>query len=147
MKDLIKDLRLFYGITNDIFKAGYIDPDGYLLDFSGKNIKYSLYSIEGYNRKNLLHGDIIGINTDGFCLIEKYPSLLLPQDNIHQLLLKNLGFVRVSSTMRQGNVYISYVSINTNQKLAIYKYCKGYHVVIDQIDYNESVIREEDLYL
>ena len=73
--DLLKAVKYFYGITDSPLKAGFITPDGFMLDFSGRMLRGH---DEGYHMlgKQLLHSDYKGKNRfTGYSLEEDHPEI------------------------------------------------------------------------
>lgn len=73
---LLYDAIKFFGLTDSPRECGFICPNGEMLDFSGRHLAVGfLDKVYQPNRKNLVHGNIFGVNKDGFSLMEKYPQL------------------------------------------------------------------------
>ena len=91
---LLDDAIKFFGLTNDPKECGFICPSGEMLDFSGRHLAVGFMDLEFKpNRKNLIHGNIFGVNHEGFSLMEKYPQLATEG-------IVNYSFMKHTSTMR-----------------------------------------------
>ena len=77
--DLLKAVKYFYGITDVPSKAGFITPDGFMLDFSGRMLRgydEGYLAIEDMLGRQLLHSDYKGTNRfTGYSLEEDHPEI------------------------------------------------------------------------
>lgn len=91
---LLDDAIKFFGLTDVPRECGFICPNGEMLDFSGRHLAVGfLDKVYQPNRKNLVHGNIFGVNKDGFSLMEKYPQLATEG-------IVNYAFMKYTSAVR-----------------------------------------------
>lgn len=128
----------FFGITNDAKKAGYMTLDGQMLDFSGSNMKISLFDTNYEDVCNLSHDTFFGINDKDYQLLSDYPGLMTKPCPVAWF-IKNTGFIRMTATHKDR--FISYIDLpNKLQLNKIYDIYRDGSLIIEHIDENGNTI-------
>ncbi len=115
--NLLDDAIKFFGITTAPRECGFICPNGEMLDFSGRHLAVGfLDRVYKPNRKNLVHGNIFGVNLDGFSLMEKYPQLAT-EGIVNYAFMNHTSAVRVDSPRRLSSGTADYLVRPTEKQI------------------------------
>ena len=117
---LLDDVKKFFGLTTNPKECGFICPNGEMLDFSGRHLAVGFLDKEFKpNRKNLVHGNIFGVNHNGFSLMEKYPQLAT-EGIVNYSLMKYTSALRFSSvTNRFSYGMADYITKPTEKQIEV----------------------------
>ena len=117
---LLDDAIEFFGLTTSPKECGFICPNGEMLDFSGRHLAVGFLDKEFKpNRKNLVHGNIFGVNHNGFSLMEKYPQLAT-EGIVNYSLMKYTSALRFSSvTSRISYGMADYITKPTEKQIEV----------------------------
>lgn len=117
--NLLDDVIKFFGLTTNPKECGFICPNGEMLDFSGRHLAVGfLDKVFKPNRKNLVHGNIFGVNHDGFSLMEKYPQLAT-EGIVNYSLMKYISAVRVDAARRLSGGMADYITKPTEKQIEV----------------------------
>lgn len=115
--NLLDDVIKFFGLTTSPQECGFICPNGEMLDFSGRHLAVGFMDrVYKPNRKNLVHGNIFGVNNDGFSLMEKYPQLAT-EGIVNYSLMKYTSAVRVDAPRRLSGGMADYLVRPTEKQI------------------------------
>ena len=144
-KRFVDSVIRFFGITNNVFEAGYILEDGRMLDFSGTNLKVGLFDNEIiHNHRNLIHDNFFGINKENYSLsFDDIRKFLLCEDTGDIV----TNFMRVSNCVRvdKSDHICSFIKINKNQVTTLLKMFEDDSLIIGQINEKGLELRSEEL--
>ena len=116
---LLDDAIKFFGLTNVPRECGFICPNGEMLDFSGRHLAVGFLDLEFKpNRKNLVHGNIFGVNHDGFSLMEKYPKLAT-EGIVNYAFMKHTSSVRFDAPRRVSSGTADYIIRPTEKQIEV----------------------------
>lgn len=117
--NLLDDVIKFFGLTTSPQECGFICPNGEMLDFSGRHLAVGFMDrVYKPNRKNLVHGNIFGVNHDGFSLMEKYPQLAT-EGIVNYSLMKYTSAVRVDAARRLSGGMADYIVRPTEKQIEV----------------------------
>ena len=115
--NLLNDAIKFFGLTTSPQECGFVCPNGEMLDFSGKHLAVGFMDrVYKPNRKNLVHGNIFGVNHDGFSLMEKYPQLAT-EGIVNYSLMKYTSAVRVDAARLLSGWSVDYITKPTDAQI------------------------------
>ena len=116
---LLDDAIKFFGLTSDPRECGFICPNGEMLDFSGRHLTIGFMDLEFKpNRKNIIHGNIFGVNHDGFSLMEKYPQLAT-EGIVNYAFMKHTSVVRFEPRNRFSSGIVDYLVRPTEKQIEV----------------------------
>ena len=117
--NLLDDAIKFFGLTNVARECGFICPNGEMLDFTGRHLAVGfLDKVYQPNRRNLVHGNIFGVNHDGFSLMEKYPQLAT-DGIVNYAFMKHTSAVRFNATRLISGGMADYLVRPTEKQIEV----------------------------
>lgn len=117
--NLLDDVIKFFGLTTNPKECGFICPNGEMLDFSGRHLAVGFLDKKFKpNRKNLIHGNIFGVNYNGFSLMEKYPQLAT-EGIVNYSLMKYTSVVRFDSPRLLSEGTVDYITKPTEKQIEV----------------------------
>ncbi|MDR1275393.1 MAG: hypothetical protein LBL72_03280, partial [Candidatus Accumulibacter sp.] len=135
---LIEASKRYFGVTTNPREAGYVLPDGTLLNLSGK---HQASGDTGFlnDRREVDHGDLRGENKDGFSMADLFESQSnSPTDAMYEFMART-GAVRVDFN---AGVASAIGDVTDAQLQALSKGMRGKNISLDAADFNYRLVAD-----